>query len=184
MVTAQSVGEGKVYVSYGTDVVDNPSWDVEKYAETPSPGANDDTKQNFVLYAKANGGYTFAGWWYKNENCTGSPESTQTPRQVSVVVDMGRNMQNENSKGLHHYYAKFVPLLTVKLNANGFATFASPVALDFTDSNAEYTAWAITAVNSENKFTFEQITTTVAPGTGILLMGTAGATITLTADGG
>ena len=68
----------------------------------------------------------------------------------------------------------------VKLNAYGFATYASTGVLDFLDAaDASFSAWQITGVSTENKITFEQIESTVATGTGIMLKGKANATITL-----
>ena len=68
--------------------------------------------------------------------------------------------------------------LSVKLNASGFATYCSQYPLDFTSTEG-YTAWQITNVSGET-ITFGQITGKVKGGTGILLMGEAGATVTLT----
>lgn len=68
---------------------------------------------------------------------------------------------------------------TVKLNGSGYATYCSEYPLDFTDAEANgYSAWAITGVEGEN-ITFSQITGTVKGGTGVLLKGTAGATVEL-----
>ena len=65
----------------------------------------------------------------------------------------------------------------VHLNDKGYATFASKTPVDF--ANAEgYTAWQITGVSGD-VITFEQITGAVAGGTGVLLMGTADADVTI-----
>lgn len=66
---------------------------------------------------------------------------------------------------------------SVKLNASGYATFASTYALDFTN-DSEFSAWQITDVTAST-ITFSQITGTVAAGTGVLLKGTASATINI-----
>lgn len=71
---------------------------------------------------------------------------------------------------------------SVKLNAYGYATYASTSALDFLDADAdeaEYSAWQITSISSEGNITFSQIKSTVASGKGILLKGTPNATINL-----
>lgn len=71
---------------------------------------------------------------------------------------------------------------SVKLNAYGYATYASTSALDFLDADAdeaEYSAWQITSISSEGNITFSQIKSTVASGNGILLKGTPNATINL-----
>ena len=65
------------------------------------------------------------------------------------------------------------------LNASGYATYCSEYPLDFSDyATADYSAWQVTVV-SGNEITFEQITGSVKGGTGILLMGTHDATVTL-----
>ena len=61
------------------------------------------------------------------------------------------------------------------LNSFGFATFASRRILDFTD-NKEFSAWQITGISGSTIF-FSQIKGAVAAGTGVLLQGTASATI-------
>ena len=68
---------------------------------------------------------------------------------------------------------------SVTLNKYGYATFASTSTLDFLDADkATYGAFELTGV-SDSKITFNQITETVAAGTGILLKGNANETITL-----
>ena len=70
--------------------------------------------------------------------------------------------------------------ITVTLNASGYASYCSEYPLDFTNAEADgYSAWQITAVDGSD-ITFEQITGSVKGGTGVLLKGEAGATITLT----
>ena len=70
---------------------------------------------------------------------------------------------------------------SVKLNSYGYATFATTTALDFLDADdASYSAWQISSANSSTGvITFSQIKGHVAAGKGILLKGTAGATINL-----
>jgi uncharacterized protein YjdB len=67
----------------------------------------------------------------------------------------------------------------VKLNGNGYATYASTNALDFSD-DSEFAAWQISAANSSTGvITFSQIEGAVAAGTGVLLKGTASSTINI-----
>ncbi len=68
--------------------------------------------------------------------------------------------------------------ITATLNANGYATFCSEYPLDFTSASG-YSAWQITGIDGEN-ITFSKITGSVKGGTGLFLMGTANATVTLT----
>lgn len=70
------------------------------------------------------------------------------------------------------------PAITVTLNGEGYATFSSTQALDFTNANG-YTAWQVTDVEGTS-INFEQIDGAVAAGTGILLKGPADEEITLT----
>jgi uncharacterized repeat protein (TIGR02543 family) len=68
---------------------------------------------------------------------------------------------------------------SVKLNASGYATFATSSAIDFLDAdNADFSAWQITSVMG-NAINFAQITSMVEAGTGILVKGTPGATVNL-----
>ena len=68
--------------------------------------------------------------------------------------------------------------VSVKLNGSGYATFCSEYPLDFSD-DSEFSAWEITNIEGTT-ITFNQITGSVKGGTGLFLMGTPGATITLT----
>jgi uncharacterized repeat protein (TIGR02543 family) len=65
----------------------------------------------------------------------------------------------------------------VKLNASGYATFASKHALDFSD-DSKFSAWQISDVTS-SAITFSQIQGAVAASTGVLLKGTASSTISI-----
>lgn len=65
------------------------------------------------------------------------------------------------------------------LNASGYATFCSEYPLDFSGAS-DYSAWQITGISSSNVITFAKVTGSVKGGTGLLLKGEGGATITLT----
>ena len=62
---------------------------------------------------------------------------------------------------------------TVTLNANGYATFCSANAIDFSKAEG-YTAWYPSAITSEGVITFTKVTTTIKGGQGVLLHGDAG----------
>ena len=68
---------------------------------------------------------------------------------------------------------------SVKFNTSGYATYCSLYPLDFTNAEG-YTAWQITSISSDNVITFEKVAGAVKGGTGLLLKGNAGATVTLT----
>ena len=78
------------------------------------------------------------------------------------------------------------PAITKTLNASGYGTFCSEYPLDFTGyATADYSAWEITNINeSEDVYTitFNKLTGTIKGGQGILLKGTANATVTLTSS--
>lgn len=67
----------------------------------------------------------------------------------------------------------------VTLNASGYATSCSASPLDFSDyETADFSAWQITSIE-DGVITFEQITSSVKGGTGILIKGEAGSTVTI-----
>ena len=103
-----------------------------------------------------------------------SNTSTATGTTLTVTV-------TNIAKGVKCYYISYEveveESIKVKLNASGYATFASTQVLDFTDTEG-YTAWAVTAVNGST-ITFSQITGPVPAGTGVLLKGTASTEYTL-----
>lgn len=72
-----------------------------------------------------------------------------------------------------------IPTYSVTLNTSGYATYCSQYPLDFTNAEG-YTAWQITSISSDNVITFEKVAGAVKGGTGLLLKGNAGATVTLT----
>ena len=67
--------------------------------------------------------------------------------------------------------------ITATLNGEGYATFCSQYSLDFTEAEG-YTAWQITDIDND-AITFAKVTGSVKGGTGLLLKGEAGATVTL-----
>lgn len=68
---------------------------------------------------------------------------------------------------------------SVTLNSSGYLTYASIYPMDFTNSLADgYSAWQITGIDGTT-ITFERITGAIAGGQGVLLKGTAGASINI-----
>lgn len=68
---------------------------------------------------------------------------------------------------------------SVTLNGYGYATYANAKTLDFLDNeDASYSAWQITGISGET-ITFEQVTETVVPATGLLLKGAASTSVNL-----
>ncbi|MBR1682085.1 MAG: hypothetical protein IJ700_01790 [Bacteroidaceae bacterium] len=68
--------------------------------------------------------------------------------------------------------------VTTTLNASGYATFCSEYPLDFSEAEG-YTSWQITDISDANVITFDKITGDIKGGQGVLLKGTAGATVTI-----
>ena len=69
--------------------------------------------------------------------------------------------------------------LTKTLNDYGYASYCSEYPLDFSDyESAGYSAWQVTGVSGET-INFAQVTGTVKGGTGLILKGGPGETITL-----
>lgn len=104
-------------------------------------------------------------------------EGTKTPEAVTLSLVCTKPADT------YTYAHKVLPwetsvISTITLNTSGFATYACTAPLDFSGAN-DYTAWQITGV-SGNTISFQQITGSVAAGTGVLLWGTASTEITLT----
>ena len=69
--------------------------------------------------------------------------------------------------------------LTKTLNDYGYASYCSEYPLDFSDyESAGYSAWQVTGVSGET-INFAQVTGTVKGGTGLILKGEPGETVTL-----
>lgn len=79
--------------------------------------------------------------------------------------------------------------IEVTLNGSGYATYCNQYPLDFTD-RTDVTAWALTGIEKDEKdgdvykMNYTQIKGVVKGGVGMLLKGTAGATVSLTSVGG
>ncbi len=81
-----------------------------------------------------------------------------------------------------HFAGAEAPTITAKLNDSGYATYCNQYPLDFTD-RTDVTAWALTGIEKDGdvyKMNYTQITGAVKGGVGMLLKGTAGATVSLT----
>lgn len=90
---------------------------------------------------------------------------------------------NTGSSGNHVYMVKkvqsFIPAgstVSATVGANGYATFASPYALDLTDANRPEGLKAYKATLSGTTLTFTALNQTVPAGTGLLLLGENDAT--------
>jgi hypothetical protein len=70
-VTATAKGNGKVYVSYNSKA-NSPSYNTSSSATS---GKQSSQSHTYYLYAQANSGYAFVGW-YEDEACSGAAVST------------------------------------------------------------------------------------------------------------
>ena len=101
-------------------------------------------------------------------------------RTVHFIFDYNPSDGNDGKWEVKNF-GIYYDIFGVKLNSAGYATYCSEYPLDFTDADG-YTAWYISNVDTDNKITFTQITGGIKGGQGILLKGTANATVTLTSD--
>ena len=165
-----------------------------------------DASGNYSIYDAANG-YLYAASSGSNHlksqetNNLNGKWSINFDESIASIVAQGSNTRNEmrynsssvifscygsvNNQQDIYLYEKDndvaeVSTVEVNLNSYGYATYASSGVLDFLDAsdNTAFSAWQITGV-SGTEITFQQIESTIASGTGILLKGTPSTTITL-----
>ena len=122
-VVVNAVGEGKVYAhktsdtatgegEYNTTFTLNDSKAVEEGSAAP-------TFDNYI-YAQANTGYEFAGW-YANEECTGEAVSTKL---VYHVVGLAGSTNSKEPK-TYTYWAKFVEIVAPFLSYGETRVYAN-----------------------------------------------------------
>ena len=97
-VTVKAVGEGKVYAKYGS-AASSPSYAAESSATS---GKQSSQSHTYYLYAQAEEGNTFVGW-YEKEDCSGVAVSTN----VAYTVEVNATSTTQNSPTTVAYYAKF-----------------------------------------------------------------------------
>lgn len=99
-VSTEAVGIGKVYVNYNTTTT-APNYTYT--SEASSGGVKDNNQHTYYLYAEANEGAEFVGW-YKNKDCTGNAISKDIPYKATIV-----GSDNNVSPASEKYYALFKP---------------------------------------------------------------------------
>ena len=108
-VTANVVGEGKVYVGKGT--TETPVYVEGSSSATINSSATSAPTHTYTIYAQANEGSEFVGW-YDNEACTGDIVSTEIAHEVKVTA----SSTTEDNPTTQTFYAKFrkvgAPILT------------------------------------------------------------------------
>lgn len=127
-VVTKAVGEGKVYV--GTSTTGSPAY--EEVSESATKNSSD-KNHTYHLYAQANEGYEFIGW-YDNENCEGEAISEESHHQVTIKG------AGENDYVPVTYYAKFSGPVFVLLSEHVYLNIdATPIAnMIVEDVNATY----------------------------------------------
>ena len=82
-MTVTAVGQGKVYAS--ATRTNNPNYQSTSTATNNSSSQGNSVTHTYYVYAQANAGYTFVGW-YDNADCTGSAVSTNASYTYSVTT--------------------------------------------------------------------------------------------------
>lgn len=166
-VTAKVVGEGKVYVNYN-DASDNPAYTTpqsmaEHTRQSYGGGAGN---QTYHLYAQANDGCKFVGW-FANEDCTGDPQSTNSHYQVSVAEINENNFSDDDS---YDYYAQFA--VSVNISSVGYSTlYYSTSNLIVPAGVTAYTYKVTNMLEVSHTYNADEV---IPKGTAVVLQGNAG----------
>ncbi|MBR4131027.1 MAG: chitobiase/beta-hexosaminidase C-terminal domain-containing protein [Bacteroidaceae bacterium] len=162
-----------------------------------------DASGHYAIYDEsANSGYLYAASSSSNHLKTQAKNNVNGEwlitfgeyDEASIVADGSDNrnvMQYNGGSSLFSCYAsasqlpvylyvkdgETTPSESISLNGSGYATYCSQNALDFTNADG-FTAWAVTGVEGTT-INFSQLTGKAPSGTGMLLMGTAGNTVTV-----
>ena len=97
-ITAKSVGEGKVYVSYKNQA-NTPEYASESTVESGADNQSSAPTHTYYLYAQPSGEAEFLGW-FDNEECTGKALSTDTSYKITITA-------TADTPASKVYYAKF-----------------------------------------------------------------------------
>ena len=151
-VTAKAVGAGKVYAKYN-GTTNSPTYAETSSAESGKVTQEDAPKHTYNLYAQANNGHEFVGW-YENQQCTGNALSGSTPYSITITA-------TEGSPDTKYYYALFKPVFKFSATANSIngsygtttATVTSKI-LGNKDDTSKSTTATFTATPNAN-CTFE-----------------------------
>ena len=145
-VTAKAVGNGKVYIKYGSAEA-SPTFNSTE--ASASSGKQSSTSHKYFLYAQADEGNVFAGW-YENEGCTGISVSSAEAYEVTITAES----TNQNSPTTKLYFAKFVSAAAPTL------TYAEP-RIYANISNGSFIN-EVTASNINGEITYESSNENVA----------------------
>ena len=127
---------------------------------------------------------SFPGWargGYEAAN-TATITIPNDGKQYSIVIN--NNTAYNSNLELDYVYVESVPAtVPATLGTNGYATFASPYALDLTTANLPSGVIAYKASVSGTTVTFTPLNQTVPANTGVLLTGTGTVNIPVAATG-
>lgn len=126
---AIAVGEGKVYVS--TSSTSTPEYK-EGSSEAENEGnASSAPTHKYYLYAQANEGYEFVGW-YGDLACSGDVVSTTSPYELPITA-------TENNPNTITRYAKFAKVGAPTLEFSVFRAYANISAGTYKNESLETT---------------------------------------------
>ena len=108
-------------------------------------------------------------------DASGYLKHVKTSRYVGIYNNQDWRCYTGYGGNIVNQTFAFYKKLAVKFNKEGYATFSSTCAIDYSEAEG-YTAWVVTDV-SATTITFSQVAGAVPAGTGVLLMGTAGETV-------
>lgn len=125
---AKAVGEGKVYVKYGSSATNqelnnDSNFKTEATAESGKDNQGSAPTHKYYFSAKANTGYYFEGWYGNNDSqCTGNTVST---RISNYEISFEASSTDSNSPTTRNRYAKFVAFDPVTFSVPA-GTYAEP----------------------------------------------------------
>ncbi|MBO7067745.1 MAG: Ig-like domain-containing protein [Bacteroidaceae bacterium] len=159
-VVATAVGEGKVYASKSQ--TDSPAYtDGSSEATTENGRAYDAPTNTYYLYAQANEGNVFVGW-YEDAECSGAAASTEANYTVSITAES----TDKNSPTTKTFYAKFVSASAPIFGYSETRVYANI-------SEGTYKNETLTASNISDAITYassnENVATVAADGTVTLI---------------
>lgn len=97
---------------------------------------------------------------------------------VSTSSTLSFASEGSSASGVDYFYV-MANSVTATLGSNGYATFASPLALDLTQSNLPAGVKAYKAAVTGTTVNFTELNQTVPANTGVLLEGTANETVSI-----
>ena len=140
--------------------------------------SNSSTSEVYVYTRSASGNLSEVLYTHTANSGTSTLNTIITvPEGYSIAFNGNEGSSNNNARMDYMTLTK-ITSVSATITAYGYATFSSTYALDFTDvDNA--TAWIVTGKNG-NAVTMEQVTGTVAAGTGLILKSNDGSAANVT----